>query len=469
MASDDFRIRVTLNSSDLRLGPLLLTALGRRFDVKCEPDRDRLKKILFEGQTDVLLLDLDSESGKVEERVHFFEEIRHLGIPTVVLTDDEARSTAIELIERGAHSYCRKPPALRELNAILRRAYEYATLKREVEGQREVSFDQPETIEASGCDQLVGSSVEMRSMYEMIHRVANLNASVLVTGESGTGKELVARAIHNTGSRAKAPFVAVYCGAIPETLIEAELFGHEKGAFTGTTGTRVGYFEQAGNGTLLIDEIGELSLQTQVKLLRVLQQREFSRLGSNRTIPLQARVIFATHRDLSRMVAEGTFRLDLYYRINVVSIKTPALADHPEDIPALAESLVRKYSDLYEKRVVGIAPDAVALLQDYEWPGNVRELENVIQNAIVCADTEVIRAKDLPAPVQKPDFVGDIDLPQVGSFERLLRDFKFRLAAKAIEDCKGNKTLAARSLDISRSYLHRLVRLPEEPDTADVA
>src|SRR5436305_5809935 len=203
----------------------------------------------------------------------------------------------------------------------------------------------------------------MTKVYELIRRVTNLNASVLITGESGTGKELIARAIHTLGERAKAPFVAVSCGAIAETLIESELFGHEKGAFTGTTGTRIGYFEQAANGTLFLDEIGELSPQTQVKLLRVLQQREFIRLGSSRAIPLRARVIFATHRDLSEMIAEGTFRLDLFYRINVMTIKAPGLADHSEDIPELAQFFVKQYSELSEKWVSGIAPNAMAAFQ----------------------------------------------------------------------------------------------------------
>jgi DNA-binding NtrC family response regulator len=464
-------IRVALCSQDLKLQPLLAPALGRDFHVVSELDSDRLKQMLQSGQADVLLLDLDSESSNVERQVRFFEEICAADFAAVILTDDVSRPTAIDLVQRGAHSYCRKPPALRELKSILRRACEHAVMKRELEGRRGNSFAQYEATEPLQCDGLIGSSAEMRTVYDLIHRVASLNASVLITGESGTGKELIARAIHNSGDRAKAPFIAVYCGAIPETLIESELFGHEKGAFTGTTGTRIGYFEQAANGTLLIDEIGELSLQTQVKLLRVLQQREFTRLGSGRTIPLKARVVFATHRDLSRMVTEGTFRLDLFYRINVVTIKSPALADHPEDIPALAEYFVRQYSDLYLKRVTGIAPNALALLQEYDWPGNVRELENVIQSAIVVADTQVIQANDLPERFQEPDLEDDRDIPQVGSFERLLRDFKVRVAAKAIEDCKGNKTLAARSLNISRSYLHRLVRLPEEPEAAatDVA
>jgi len=462
-------IRLALCSHDLKLRPLLAPALGRDFSVVWESDCDKLEQMVRRGDLDVLLLDLDSESSNIEEQVRFFDHLSTSDIAAVVLTDDAARLTAIDLVQRGAYSYCRKPPALRELKTMLRRAYEHATMKRELEGRKRPDFARPVVDERLRCDGLIGSSAEMRSMYDMIHRVAGLNASVLITGESGTGKELIARAIHNLGVRASAPFIAVYCGAIPETLIESELFGHEKGAFTGAMGSRIGYLEQAANGTLLIDEIGELSLQTQVKLLRVLQQREFTRLGSGRTIPLKARVVFATHRDLEQMVAEATFRLDLFYRINVVRIKSPALADHPEDIPALCEHFLKEYSELYQKRVIGIAPETLALLQEYDWPGNVRELENVIQSSIVCADTEVLEPNHLPERFRELVLLGECDLPQVGSFERMLRDFKFKVASKAIEDCKGNKTLAARSLQISRSYLHRLVRLQEEPARIDAA
>jgi DNA-binding NtrC family response regulator len=462
-------IRVALCSPDLKLQPLLAPALGRDFHVLSEPDHGRLTKILRDGQVDVLLLDLDSEFANLDQQVKFFEEIGNTDTATVILTDDAARPTALDFVTRGAHSYCRKPPALRELKAMIRRACEHTAMKRELDGRQGTRFAQTQAAEMLRCDGLIGSSAEMRTVYDLIHRVASLNASVLITGESGTGKELIARAIHNLGERSKAPFIAVSCGAIPETLIESELFGHEKGAFTGTTGTRIGYFEQAAQGTIFIDEIGELSLQTQVKLLRVLQEREFTRLGSGRGIPLRARVIFATHRDLSRMVSEGTFRLDLFYRINVMTIKAPALGRHPEDIPVLADFFVRQYSDIFQKRITGIAPHALELLQGYDWPGNVRELENVIQSAIICANTEVIQANDLPECFRESDLADDVELPQIGSFETLLRDFKVRLATKAIEDCNGNKTLAARSLNISRAYLHRLIRLQEDPDAADVA
>jgi DNA-binding NtrC family response regulator len=307
----------------------------------------------------------------------------------------------------------------------------------------------------------------MQRVFQLVRRVTNLNASVLVTGESGTGKELIARAIHNLGSRSNRPFVAVSCGAIPETLIEAELFGHEKGAFTGTVGSREGYFEQAGDGTLFLDEIGDLSLFTQVKLLRVLQQMEFSRLGTSRLIPLRARLIFATHQDLDKLVAEGKFRQDLFYRINVMRIEAPPLQDHPEDIPTIARHFLRRYSEMFQKPMDDIDPEALTMLQDYPWPGNVRELENVIQRAIILATEANIRAEDLTLQIPEDesadldDVVNIADYQPVNSFERQLREYKIKLAVSAVRENNGNKTLAARSLCISRAYLHRLIRLAE--------
>jgi transcriptional regulator with PAS, ATPase and Fis domain len=315
----------------------------------------------------------------------------------------------------------------------------------------------------SSCDRLIGSSPQIRQVYQLVHRVANLNASVLVTGESGTGKELIARAIHNLGSRSERPFVAVSCGAIPETLIEAELFGHEKGAFTGTVGAREGYFEQARDGTLFLDEIGDLSLYTQVKLLRVLQQMEFCRLGSSRLIPLKARLIFATHQDLGKLVAEGKFRQDLYYRINVMKIVSPSLADHAEDIPHIANHYLQHYSRVFQKPMNAIGPEAMSMLLSYPWPGNVRELENTIQRAIILAPGMTIRPEDLPLNMHSDKVIDISEYNPEGSFERQLRDYKVKLATDAVRENNGNKTLAARSLGISRAYLHRLIRLAE-PD-----
>jgi DNA-binding NtrC family response regulator len=372
------------------------------------------------------------------------------------MADDVLRTTAAELVRLGAHSYCRKPPSVRDLKAMLNRAYEKSTL------QRELNTAQQQLEETSYCDQMIGASPQMQQVYDLVHRVANLNASVLVTGESGTGKELIARAIHNLGCRSTKPFIAVSCGAIPETLIEAELFGHEKGAFTGTVGAREGYLEQAGDGTLLLDEIGELSPATQVKLLRVLQQREFSRLGSNKLVPLRARLIFATHADLAELVAQGKFRLDLFYRINVVKVNAPPLQERVDDIPHIAMHFLRQYSEIYEKVVEDIQPGAMALLQAYAWPGNVRELENVIQRAIIVASGDTIREKDLPLNIQSESVLNIGDYQPVNSFERQLRDYKLKLAATAVRENNGNKTMAARSLNISRAYLHRLIRLAEQ-------
>jgi DNA-binding NtrC family response regulator len=448
-------IRIALYSEDRTLQPLLASALGKDFQVRLESSPAGIDRILSAGSCDSIILDLDSGPEALKERLACAERILQSQTYLVVMADDSQRSTAVELVRQGAFGYCRKPPSIRDLKATLRRAYESASLR------QQLHTAQQQLEAASSCDHLIGSSPQMRLVYDLVRRVADLNASVLITGESGTGKELIARAIHNTGERAHKPFVAVSCGAIPETLIEADLFGHEKGAFTGTVGTREGYLEQAADGTLFLDEIGELSLSTQVKLLRVLQQREYSRLGSNRLIPLRARVIFATHQDLSAMVAQGKFRQDLYYRINVMRIESPALQEHPEDIAPLALHFLRQYTDTYQRPIEDIQPDAMTALESYAWPGNVRELENVIQRAIILASGRTIRLEDLPPAIQEEGVVAIDDFHPAGSFERQLRDYKVKLAITAVRENNGNKTMAARSLHISRAYLHRLIRIAE--------
>jgi DNA-binding NtrC family response regulator len=452
-------VRIGLFSEDTTLQSLLSTALGKEFQVLLESSEEGVKGRLAAGECDVVVVDLKSNDPGLQKRIDICRRLIGELVSTVVLADDGLRSTAISLVRMGAYGHCRKPPSIRDLKTILRRAHENSLLKQQLETvqlQLEV---------ATNCDKMIGSSLLMQRVYELVHSVADLNASVLITGESGTGKELIARAIHNQGSRVKKPFVAVSCGAIPETLIESELFGHEKGAFTGSNGAREGYFEQAGDGTLFLDEIGELSPMTQVKLLRVLQQREFARLGSTKLVPLRARVIFATHQNLSDLVVQGKFRQDLYYRINVMKIDSPALAEHPEDIPQIAGHFMRHYSEMYEKPLKTIDAEAMSMLQNYAWPGNVRELENVIQRAIIVARDNSIRTVDLPGNMQEEHVVNIVDYMPAGSFERQLRDYKIKLAETAIRDNNGNKTLAARSLNISRAYLHRLIR-PEQ-DQAD--
>jgi DNA-binding NtrC family response regulator len=448
-------IRIGFYSEDRTLQQLLSSALGKEFKIIQESHEDGINHLLSAESCDVVILDLNSDQASLKERIACSQRIVASPIGSVVMADDSIRSTAVELVRLGAYGYCRRPPSIRDLKTMLRRAHENSSLKRKLQTG-------PQGMEAtSACDRMIGSSPQMQEVYDMVHRVANVNTSVLVTGESGTGKELIANAIHNLGSRSSRPFVAVCCGAIPETLIEAELFGHEKGAFTGSVGARQGYLEQAADGTLFLDEIGELSLFTQVKLLRVLQQREFSRLGSNRIIPLRARLIFATHQNLAEMVAQGKFRQDLYYRINVMKIDAPSLQEHPEDIPLIANHFLQHYSEMCQKPMRGIDPRAIALLQAYSWPGNVRELENVIQRAIILARSESICPEDLSLNIQEESVLNIDDYHPAGSFERQLRDYKIKLASAAVRDHNGNKTMAARSLHISRAYLHRLIRLAE--------
>ena len=448
-------IRIALLTDDGTLQPLLSPALGREFQIQVALNESDVDEKIESASCDVLIVDLNSNHSSAKERIQCARRVISKPIPSLIMADDILRGTALEMVRIGAFGFCRRPPSIRELKALLYRAYEHSSLRRQLETVHQ-------QLEDSGsCDRLIGSSPQMQEVYQLVRRVSSLNATVLINGESGTGKELIARAVHNLGSRADKPFVAVSCGAIPETLIEAELFGHEKGAFTGTVGAREGYFEQARDGTLFLDEIGDLSLYTQVKLLRVLQQMEFSRLGSSKLIPLRARLIFATHQDLGKLVAEGKFRQDLFYRINVMRILSPSLADHVEDIPQIAMHYLKHYSRVFQKPMEAIAPDAMAMLLSYPWPGNVRELENAIQRAIILAPGTIIRPEDLPIHVPSDKIIDISEYNPEGSFERQLRDYKIKLATEAVRENNGNKTLAARSLGISRAYLHRLIRLSE--------
>jgi len=446
--------------SDSKLQSVLTVTLGPDYRVRVESNREKVKGLLAEEQVDVLILDLDSTESALTQQLAFLAEIKGSHVPVLVMTDDDRRSTAMQLVGHGVYDYFRKPPSIPELKFAVGRAHELANLKRELKRAND------KLREAAKCDQLIGASGRTKVVYDMIRRVADLDAFVLIAGESGTGKELVARAIHNLSHRAKLPFVAISCGAIPESLIEAELFGHEKGAFTSAAGARAGHMEQAGEGTLFLDEIGELSLYTQVKLLRVLQEKEFCRLGSNRSTPLKARVLFATHRSLSRMVEEGTFRQDLFFRVNVLKIAVPSLQDRAEDIPILASHFAETYAAAFRKPVRQIDAGALELLEAYDWPGNVRELENAIQRAVILAEGDTIRAQDLPDTLQSAVVSGGPPAEaEMQSFEEQLHGYKIRLATQAILDCNGNKTHAARKLSISRAYLHRLVR----PDELEIA
>jgi transcriptional regulator with GAF, ATPase, and Fis domain len=305
----------------------------------------------------------------------------------------------------------------------------------------------------AGADALIGESRAMSRVSEFIRRVAEGDSTVLIRGESGTGKELVARAIHANSPRCSKPFVAINCAAIPETLLESELFGHEKGAFTGATATKKGKFEAAEDGTLLLDEIGEMAPLLQAKLLRVLQQREFERLGGTRLLPFNARVIAATNKNLDQAIKVGDFRQDLYYRLNVVSVALPPLREHREDIPALALHFANKFAAKGKRGFKGISEEARSLLMQYSWPGNIRELENAIEHAIVLGLTDEILPEDLPETMLE-----ERSSEVAGVYHNTLHHAKKQLVITAMEDAKGNHIDAARLLGIHPKYLHRLIK-----------
>jgi transcriptional regulator with GAF, ATPase, and Fis domain len=302
---------------------------------------------------------------------------------------------------------------------------------------------------------MVGESNPMKQVYRFLSRVAPTDATVLVGGESGTGKELVARAIHRNSPRATRPFVAINCAAIPEGLLESELFGYERGAFTGAQGQKKGRLELADGGVVFLDEIGELAPPLQVKLLRVLQEREFERLGGARPISVDIRLIAATNKDLAHAVKAGTFREDLYYRLNVVSVVVPPLRERPEDIPILAEYFVAKFAVKCKVKAKKISPEAMAGMTNYDWPGNVRELENAIERALVLGVSDAIRPEDLPESVLEKDPAPGV---QEAKYHLAVKQLKRQLILAAVEEAKGNYTEAARTLGVHANYLHRLIR-----------
>jgi DNA-binding NtrC family response regulator len=451
-------IRLLLYSHFPEIRSLLASTAVGEFSLAIDLSRERVTELVLQKKCDVVVLDLDCSPA--DDPFGLLDELQELDAPVVVVTSDSSRKTAMEMLRRGVQNYCRKPIAIQDLSLAVRWAHEYAVLKREL-AENPPQSAQPST-NASGCGELIGSSAGSQEVYGLIRRVAGLDTFVLITGESGTGKELIARAIHSLGARKQKPFVAVSCGAIPDSLIEAELFGCEKGAFTGASARRTGYFEEAGGGTLFLDEIGEISHHTQVKLLRVLQQKEFTRLGSSKATPLSARVLFATNRNLKRMVEEGTFREDLYYRLNVLGIESQPLRDRPDDIPRIAQHFLVKYALGCGKAAPHIERDAMDLLCEYGWPGNVRELENVIQSAIILTDGDCIRASNLPEELQRTDLRRLNVALRWTSFDERLHDYKVKLAMDAVQECNGNKTVAAQRLNISRTYLHRLIREQSE-------
>lgn len=360
--------------------------------------------------------------------------------------------TAVEAMKVGAFDYIIKPFEIEELRLKIRNILDKHQLQEE---NRDLRVQLKERF---SLENLVGQSGAMQKVYELVEKVAPTDATVIIRGESGTGKELVARAIHERSRRSEAPFIAVNCSALPETLLESELFGHEKGAFTGAERQKPGRFEMADAGTIFLDEIGDLAPATQVKLLRVLQQREFTRLGGTETLTMRARILTATNRDLEAAVRSQTFREDLYYRINVFPIQLPPLRERPEDIPDLvAHFLARQNAD-----PTGIDAAALQSMMTYGWPGNVRELENIIERALILSGGKPITLNDLPAHLRGQELQGEAALRSVHELPTL-DEMERHLIERAIARAEGNKSKAARLLGITRRQLYSRMERWEMP------
>ncbi len=368
-------------------------------------------------------------------------------LPVVILTAFATMATAIEAVNAGASDYLSKPFRMEEIKLVVRRTLEARRLARENRQFRE------ELKARQGIDTLVGQSHQMAEIYKLVARVAGLDTTVLIEGETGTGKELVARAIHDASARADRPFVAVDCAALPETLFESELFGHERGSFTGAFTARRGLLETSAGGTCFLDEIGELTAPLQAKLLRTLQERAIRRVGGNDPIPVNVRVVAATNRDLSKLVAEGAFRGDLYYRINVVKITVPPLRERASDIPHLVHHFLDKFARQADRPVKRVSKEALDVLVSFPWPGNVRELEHVIERAVALSSSETILVDDFPAHLRdEPPRAPRLPAPGM-----TLEDVKRWYVNEILEEAGGNKVRAADLLGIDRRTLYRIL------------
>jgi len=427
------------------------------FEVETAADGEQALELLGGRAFDLVITDLRMP------KVGGHEVLRHVkancpGTEVVVLTGYGTIENAVAAIKEGAYNYITKPLNKHELLRTAREVAEKSELRGRVE-QLQSQLQQRYSLH-----NLVGRSPAMQAVYELIEKVRDSDCNVVITGESGTGKELVARAIHFTGPRAKTPFVAVNCGALPESIVESELFGHERGAFTGAVRTHPGYFESARGGTVFLDEFTELSPTVQVKLLRVIQQREVVRVGSTEPIRIDVRLLAATNRDPYECLARGSLREDLFYRLNVVTIAVPALRERTEDIPVLAEHFLRKRRQKFSQPPKRVSQGALDALLAYGWPGNVRELENVIERAITLSARPVIEAGDLPMLTAGAGVSAAAAGPAVEGVSlaeakrRLTERFERDAIAKALQETGGNVTQAARSLGLARSALQRLVK-----------
>lgn len=369
----------------------------------------------------------------------------------IILTAYGSIPLAVEATKKGAYDYLSKPFDNDELLIIIRRALEHRRLT------EEVSQLKNQLQEKYSFTNIIGVSLKMQQVFEQINRVCTTDATVLIQGESGTGKELIMNAIHYHSYRKDKPLVTVNCGAVPVNLLESEFFGYEKGAFTDAKERKIGKFEQAQGGTIFLDEVGELPLDAQVKLLRVLDDRKIIRLGGDLAIPLDVRVIAASNKNLAEEVKKGTFRLDLFYRLNIVMINVPPLRERKEDIPLLVEHFIEKYNRRLQMKIKTISKSAMSLLEDYPWPGNIRDLENAIQSAMILIQDELIKVEDLPLRIRGyPELSDGIDINEKGLEERireLTTGIEKEIIIKALDRCQQNRTNTAEILKISRKTL----------------
>jgi DNA-binding NtrC family response regulator len=399
-----------------------------------------------EGDVDLVVTDLRMPSLPGTELLRRIAA-RWPGLPVIVLTGHGTIQDAVDAMRAGAYDFLSKPVDLDHLALLARRALEARELQRknqeleaEVEAQRRASS-------------IIGSSAGMKKVFELVRRVAATRASVLVTGESGVGKELVADAIHNLSPRREGPLVKVHCAALAESLLESELFGHEKGSFTGASGRKRGRFELANEGTLFLDEIGEINQNVQIKILRVLQERAFERVGGEETVEVDVRIIAATNRDLLRETKEGRFREDLYYRLNVVNIHVPPLRERRDDIPLLAMAFLREFAGENGKPVEGFDPKARQAIYAHSWPGNVRELRNCIESAVVMARGGLVGLDDLPPSIRSSGEERDLRIPAGSS----LADAEKILIRETLAAQGGNKSRTAEILGIGRKTLYQKI------------
>jgi len=413
-------------------------------------------ELLRRPEVSVMVTDLMMPGMDGQELLKAARAVRP-DVEVVLMTAYGTVETAVASMKEGAYDFITKPLKRHSLVKVVNKALEKQALLAENRDLKARLAD----LGAPGGRALVGQSPAFRALMDVLRQAAPSSATVLLVGQSGTGKELAARAIHEFSTRAKGPFIAVNCAALPETILEAELFGVEKGAFTGAVARREGRFERAGGGTLFLDEVGEISPSAQVKLLRVLQEGEIERLGGSQILPVDVRVVAATIKDLRKEVAEGRFREDLFYRLNVVEIRIPSLASRREDIPLLANHFLRHYAAKNAKPVRALSSEALQIIENYAWPGNVRELEHAVERAVVLTRGEVIEVADLPDTVRQGPIgsAGQLVIPIGTPMDEIER----RVIHETLRQAKGDKTLAAQLLGIAaRTIYRKLERQPSE-------